>query len=166
MADINWKKLRENATSVLTGDYPVQVEKASHKVSQAGNPMISMTLVVTGGPFAGRKVFHNLVLADAQFAQKKFFNHLEALGADERFFDTEPTMDAVVAQIMGRQAVATFKEGEFRGEPKEEVEAMKAASGPFVSTAGSANPFGEAASLKPAAPTVAADASAPPADPF
>lgn len=169
MAQGSWKKLRENATTNLTGDFPVEVVKATHGESSNKNPMVKVQLKVTAGPFAGRVIFHNFVLSDNQFVQRKFFTDLAVLGADDAFFDQEPSMDMLCSQIMGRQAVVTVEPREWNGEMRENVTAFKAATGPFVSTAGSTDPFAtgvtvNAAPVK-AEPTVASGET-PPDDPF
>jgi hypothetical protein len=172
---IDFKSLRKTAMTVLTGDYAVVVDKVTYKKTQKDQPMWMVALKVTAGPFAGRVVNLNLVLStDHQFMMQRFFGFMEALGADEAFFDASPTNEAVCAQIQGRHAIATFEESktEFRGAKSEEVKALVAAGvgGVTVATTGvslAATSLPKATSL-PAATTatVATDASAPPADPF
>lgn len=167
---IGFKKLRETATTVLQGDYPVVVDKVTYKRTQKNNePMWVITLKVTAGPYTGRTVGLNLVLsAEHQFMVKRFFNFMNVLGADDKFFDAEPTPDAVSLQIQGRHAIATFEEGkEFRGEKREEVAALKAATGGTVTVSVG---MPQASSLPAAAPVVvtapATEGIAPPEDPF
>lgn len=169
MAQGSWKQLRENTTTVLEGDFPVEITKSIAATSSNGNPMIKVTAKVTAGPFAGRTLFGNFVVSDSQFGMKNFFRHMEALGADSKFFDTEPSMEAVAAQINGRQAIVTVTKREWNGEDRENITDWKKAGGPFVSTAGSSSPFGGASELpaaKKAEPSVAEDKTAPPDDPF
>jgi len=124
---IDFKKLRANANTVLQGDYPVVADKVTYKKTQTDKHMWTVNLKVTAGPYAGRVITHNMVLSpELDFAVKRFFREMEALGADEKFFDSNPSVDAISAQITGRHALATFKESEkeFRGEKREEVVQM------------------------------------------
>lgn len=167
---IGFKRLRETATTVLQGDYPVVVDKVTYKRTQKDAPMWVITLKVTAGPYTGRTVGLNLVLSsEHNFMVKRFFNFMAALGADDKFFDAEPSPDAVSLHITGRHAIATFEAGkEFRGEVREEVTALKAATGNVSVGVGTSLP--QASSLPAAAPVVTAptvaEGIAPPEDPF
>lgn len=171
---IGFKKLRETATTVLQGDYPVVVDKVVFKRTQKNNePMWIITLKVTAGPYTGRSVGLNLILSGEHvFMQKKFFRFMEVLSADAAFLDAEPSPDAVCLQITGRHAIATFKEGaEYRGEKREEVEDLKPATGAVSVSVGAGVTVGmPTASSLPAAVTVTTDPAgeeiAPPEDPF
>lgn len=169
---INFKSLRQAATTVLQGEYPVVVDKVVFKFTQKNNePMWAITLKVTAGPFTGRSVTHYLVLSsEHQFLQKRFFSHMKALGADDTFMDANPSPEAICAHITGRHAVATFKESEqeFRGEKREEVENLVAAQAGGVSiglgsgvTVAASLPKATAVSVAPAGGEVA-----PPEEPF
>lgn len=157
---INFKKLRETATTVLQGDYKVVADKVTFKKTQKDAPMWVINLKVTDGPFAGRTVNLNLILShEHNFMVKRFFKFMGALGADDKFFDANPSPDAVSAHVQGRHAIATFKEGaEFRGEKREEVEDLRSADGAVVTVAASSLP--KATALSPAAPVVTVSAPA------
>ena len=166
---IGFKKLRETASTVLQGDYPVVVDKVTFKRTQTDKPMWTVVLKVTAGPYTGRAITHFMTLnSDHDFLVKRFFQQMEALGADAAFFDAEPSTDAVCAQIQGRHAIATFKEGEFRGEKREEVEKLSPAGAGVTVAVGV--PQAVATSLPKAASLPAAAAAStgdePPADPF
>ena len=168
---IDFKKLRETANTVLQGDYPVVADKVTYKKTQTDKHMWTVNLKVTAGPYAGRVVTHNMVLSpELDFAVKRWFREMDALGADEKFLDTKPSPDAICAQIQGRHALATFKqsEKEFRGEKREEVVNLVAAKGGVVTVAG-ASGLPTASALPAAAPvTVATPVAAgeAPKDPF
>lgn len=164
---IEFKKLRETASTVLTGEYAVVVDKAEFKRTQKNNePMWVLTLKVTSGPYAGRTVRHNLVLsATHTFMVNRFFNHMKALGLDDDFFDGTTSPDAVSAAVMGKHAIVTLKESssEFRGEKQSEVEEMKPATGVVSISLGAGATM--AASLPSATPSTA-EGITPPEEPF
>jgi hypothetical protein len=168
---IDFLSLRKTAMTVLEGDFPVVVSKVTYKKTQKDQPMWVITLSVTAGPYAGRSIGLNLVLAtEHQFMVSRFFRFMEALGADENFFASKPSTDAVCAQIQGRHAIATLKEGkEFRGEKREEVDNLVSAGagigGVSVSVGG---PVTVAATTLPKATSLPAAGAgeAPPEDPF
>jgi hypothetical protein len=166
---IGFKKLRETATTVLQGDYPVVVDKVTYKRTQTDKPMWTITFKVTAGPYTNRAITHFMTLnSDHDFLVKRFFQQMEALGADAKFFDAEPSTDAVCAQIQGRHAVATLKEGEFRGEKREEVEKLTAAGTGTVTvaTTGISSGLPQASTLPKAATIPVSSGDEPPADPF
>jgi hypothetical protein len=168
---IDFKKLRANANTILQGDYPVVADKVTYKKTQTDKHMWTVNLKVTAGPYAGRVITHNMVLSpELDFAVKRFFREMDALGADEKFFDSNPSVDAISAQIQGRHALATFAESknEFRGEKREEVVNLVAAKGGVVTVAG-ASGLPTASALPAATPVAVAtpvDAGEAPTDPF
>lgn len=169
MSDIDWASLHKLSTTVLTGDFPIAVVKATAGQSQNGKPMIKCQLKVTEGPYAGRTINHNFTItAENPNAMGFFFAAMKKLGADDAFFATGPNLDQIAAQIINRQALVTLAPNEFNGVTREQVSVWKEALGvgSFVSTAGSSSPLsGLAASALPVAQTVA-PSTEPPADPF
>lgn len=170
---IDFKKMRETASTVLQGDYPVVVDKVEFKRTQKNSePMWVLTLKVTAGPYANRTVRHNMVLSGVHnFMVNRFFREMAVLGLDDAFFDAQPSPDSISAAITGRHCIATFKEGsEFRGEKREEVAELKPATGGISISVGAgvtAANLPSASSLPAAAavPVVSGEA-APPEDPF
>lgn len=171
---IDFKKMRETASTVLQGDYPVVVDKVEFKRTQKNSePMWVVTFKVTAGPYTGRTVRHNMVLSGVHnFMVNRFFREMAVLGLDDAFFDAQPSPDSVSASITGRHCIATFKEGsEYRGEKREEVEELKPATGGISVSVGAgttvSSSLPSASSLPTAAavPVVSGEA-APPEDPF
>jgi hypothetical protein len=172
MGTTSFKDLRKNAMTVLTGDFPVVVEKVVHdKPSQSGKDMLRCTLKITSGPYAVRTINHMFTIsAENPVSMNIFFRHMDVLGADEKFFDTDPTLASIAAQITDRHAIVTLAEDEYNGVKKEKVTGWKKATAAQVAVAGGA-PLAacQAASLPAATVTVAtpvSDASTPPVDPF
>lgn len=172
---IDFKKLRETATTVLQGDYAVVVDKAEFKLTQKNSePMWVLTLKVTAGPYTGRTIRHNLVLSSTHtFMVNRFFSHMAVLGLDSSFFDANPSPDAVSIAVTGRHAIANLVESksEFRGEKQSEVSELKPATGGVSVSVGAGAAVGmPAASSLPAAVAVttapAGEQIAPPEDPF
>lgn len=168
---IDFLSLRKTAMTVLEGDFPVVVQKVTYKKTQKDAPMWVISLAITAGPYTGRTISLNLVLStEHQFMVSRFFRFMEALGADEKFFATKPSTDAVCAQIQGRHAIATLKEGkEFRGEKREEVDNLVSAGVGAGVSVSVGSPVTVAATTLPKAtslPAAAAAGEAPPEDPF
>lgn len=174
---INFKKLRETATTVLQGDYAVVVDKAEFKLTQKNSePMWVLTLKVTAGPYTGRTIRHNLVLSSTHtFMVNRFFSHMAVLGLDASFFDANPSPDAVSIAVTGRHAIANLVESksEFRGEKQSEVSELKPATGGVTVSVGAgatvSSSLPQASSLPAAVTVVTAPAGeqiAPPEDPF
>ena len=180
---INWKDLHKDATTVLTGDFPVVVVTAVATTSSGGKPMIKATLKIESGTFAGRTLFNNFnVTADNPSAMRIFFGQMSVLGLGTPFWNTNPTMEQVAAALVGRRAIVTVGVRQWQGTDREQVENWKpAVGGPggggqgvlggFTPTP-TGNPTLRFDSVPtpgtpPAEPVVAAQPStSPPVDPF
>lgn len=90
--------------------YAFKVVKAEATVSSNGNTMYKLTNEVQNGPHAGRYVFDNITLTENTVSW--FFRKMNALGADEAFFKTNPTPQGVADRILN-----AFFEGEVEIEP-------------------------------------------------
>jgi hypothetical protein len=130
MGDINWGQLHDESTTVLTGDFPVVITKAEAKQSQGGKPQFKLQLAIESGPYSGRKLPTSITIsAESSGAMKMFFLHMAVLGLDKAYFQQNPSMERIAADLLGRRAVVTLEEREWQGRVSESVKAWKAAAG-------------------------------------
>jgi len=113
------------------GTYDVIVENAEAKTSSSGNPMFSLTLVVTSGDFENRKLFTHVVFAPKTMGQAK--RTINRLGLAELlegpFAVDQDTADKFVG-IYARAVVGIQKyEGEDRNNVKNLLPAMGESDG-------------------------------------
>lgn len=169
MSSINWKDLRKNATTVLEGEFGVLIFKSEAGLSSNGKDMIKIQLKISSGPHAGRTVFHNFVVSEHPFAQKRFFEDLAVLGLDEAWFDANnPSMELIASTLLNKNAVVVLEKNTYNGTEREQVKSWKSSSGggPSGGLSGmTAAPLAHPLASN-TAPTVAEDTTAPPADPF
>lgn len=90
--------------------YPLKVVKAEATTSSNGNLMYKVTAEVQQGPHAGRYIFENITLTENTGTW--FLRKMNALGADEAFFRTNPEPQQVADRILN-----AFFEGEVEVEP-------------------------------------------------
>lgn len=158
MAGTSWGALAQKAAEapgggsfepLPPGKYQVKVEAAEARQTQTNKLMFVLTLVVTAGTHAGRKVWTNMVLSpENATALSIFFRQMAAIGADANFFATEPDEPTICARIIDKTAVAVVayrKDDPTRNDVKD---LQPDTSDPLASGGGTAAP------------------SAPPADPF
>jgi hypothetical protein len=165
MAETSWKSLHKAGTTVLEGEFPVIVHKAEAGQSQNGKTMIKCQLKVESGPYAGRTISHNFTFSpENPNAVAFFFSDLALLGADDKFFETDPNTSDIAQRITGARATALLEKNNYQGRDREQVKRFSApgAGGPFVATSG----FPAATALPQASSLPAAGSAAPPKDPF
>lgn len=169
MATKSWAELMgsaeepEDFTPLPAGPYTVRVESCEVRPTKTQKTMFAVTYVVTEGPYAGRKIWQNLVVSpESPKAMGFFFADMAKLGASKEFFATEPAPEAVAAQIAGTTVQVTI--GPQRNDPtRQEVKRIASLDG----AAPAAAP--QFAAAQPVAPAPAAPAPAPrqaPARPF
>lgn len=179
----SWGSLLDEAGDVTfdvlpDADYNVKVEKANPKMAGSGNLMFELTLVVTSGPYAKRKLWTNVVVAPGnQVALNIFFRKMHAMGIAKEFFGANPSDSQVAEAMVGREFRAQVGNKMYQGEKRNEVKgfapvsATAAAGSPAVppppsiptpSTPGVPVTAGAGVAPAPAPPAPAA-AAAPPA---
>jgi len=97
---------KEAGFSVLpAGDYDVVIDTANHKqVANGDKEAIAVKFKVENGPNAGQSVFNNFVLSpDNANALAFFFRHMNALGLTENYFTSNPPLERVAADLIGRR---------------------------------------------------------------
>lgn len=90
--------------------YALKIVKAEATTSSNGNLMYKVTAEVQNGPHAGRYIFENITLTENTGTW--FLRKMNALGADEAFFRTNPEPQQVADRILN-----AFFEGEVEVEP-------------------------------------------------
>jgi hypothetical protein len=127
---INWSDLHKDATTVLTGDFPVVVTSATAAQSSTGKPMIKATLKIESGTFAGRSLFNNFnVTADNPSAMRIFFGQMSVLGLGTAFWNSNPTLEQVADALVRRRAIVTVGSRQWQGTDREQIENWKPAVG-------------------------------------
>lgn len=166
----NWGEQRKNATTILTGDFPVIFAAAESKKSSNGKPQISYTLKITSGPYVGRTIKGQITFSpENPVALKMFFQQMDSLGFGEAFFaqlqaenlSVEEAFNRIASGLQGKQLTAELENKPWNGMDREVVKTFKnsgAATG-FTTSAAVAVPVALPAAVE-AAP------SGPPADPF
>lgn len=166
MGEMNWSQMRQDATTVLTGDFPVVIVGSEGGKSQNGKPMIKLKLRVESGPYAGREVRNNMTLSpENPTAVKMFFLNLERLGLGAAYFDANPDAEMVqiAADLLGRRAVVTLESRTWNGVASENVKTWKSA---LDGGAVELSEFGFAGMEAVELPAAVTTSTAPPDDPF
>lgn len=171
MSETSWKSLRNAAMTVLEGDFPVVVVAAEATKSQNGKKMLKCKLKVESGPYAGRTIPHNFTFSpESPNAVWFWFNDLAILGADDAFFDTDPSDTQIAMQIVNRRATVTLEKKTYNGRDSEQVKRWHAPVGASFVTVGVPSDLPTATTLPAASAVTVAAPSGPadgePVDPF
>lgn len=154
MAGINFKQLRQDAMTILEGDFPATVSDCTAVVNSKGNPMLKVKFKIASGPYAGRPFWTNInITPSSQFAMKIFFRHMAAMGISDAFLDAEPEMEMLAAKLSNANCVIRLKKGSYQGVEREEVD--------DILPLGSPTSGGSGASALPTALPVALPVSLP-----
>lgn len=107
------------------GPYNLKITKAEMKQSKGGagkpqRPMIAITTVIDGGPYATLPVWHNFVYTEENLnAKRMFYNQLALLGI------VNPGTGAqVCAQLVGRVFNANVGHRDYNGTPQNTIERL------------------------------------------
>lgn len=168
-----WSALLDEAGDVSydilpDADYNVKVEKAEAKQSANGNLTFNLTLIVTTGPYAKRKLWTNVTVVPTNpTALNFFFRKMAAMGISKDFFANNPSDSQVAQAMVDREFRAQVGNRTYQGEKKNEVKGFApiaqtgAAGAPTVPPAPTVTPPAHAAPVN-AGPAVApAPAPAP-----
>lgn len=142
MASYQWSDLRAQAEKeggssggfpvVPAGEYDVKVATATVKPTSTGKEMIKIMFDIQSGPYAGQKLFDQLVVSPGSAkAMSILFRQLDALGA-KSVLDNNGSLEQVAATIVNATAKVKVVAGEYRGEPKAEVKDIMPASSPLA----------------------------------
>lgn len=143
MAEATWSQMHKDATTSLTGEFPVVfVDPCTGVKSGNGKDMVKWKAKIETGPYAGRPLWGNFTISpESPVAMRIFFSHMAILGFDQRFFAandqlTGEQMVALIAQqLPGRKAIAEVGVRQWQGQDREEVQNWKLALGGAAGTA-------------------------------
>lgn len=152
MADLNFKQLRQDAMTVITGLFVASITEATVVQNSKGNPMIKTKWKIQSGPYTGRPLYNNFnITVDSPAALKMFFSQMSLLGFDTAYFDRLPDGEMGVNQIardmVGKTAELKIGSRTWNGTEQENVEEIRPAPAGF----GGSGPVGGA--LPQALPT-------------
>lgn len=171
---VSWSDLQRAAGEagfdpVPAGPYDVIVDSASVKAATNGKNMIACKFKIESGPAAGRVVYNQFVISpDNENALAFFFRHMSALGLTDEYFSSNPTLERVAADLIGRRCVVQVSIRQWQGTDRNQVDAVAPpAGGPVTPPVMSGLPGIPAAGPAPVVPGVPAvpTASAPAAPP-
>jgi Protein of unknown function (DUF669) len=107
---LNWQDLQKAAGEagfdpVPPAEYDVAVEAATVKSTSNGDKqMIATTFVIEGGAFDKKKIFNQFVISpDNPNALAFFFRHMSALGLGETYFASNPPLERVAGDLVGKR---------------------------------------------------------------
>lgn len=130
MATVPWADLQKAAGDAAfeplpVGTYDVTVDTAEATQSSSGKDMIKVKFKVLGGPHEGRGLFNQFVISpDSANALAFFFRHMAAFGLDEKYFATNPQLEAVAAALVGKVCRVKVSIREWQGQDRNQVDAV------------------------------------------
>lgn len=144
MASINWNQYiaaaeaagesLEDFTPIPAGTYEVNVLEAAAVKTKGQNgkavkDMLKLTLVVEGGPHAGRRLWSNQVFSpESPKAVAIFIRTLKSLGVGQ-LMDAGASFEQIAAGLKGAAATVKVSVGEWGGKPKNDVDSLAGRSG-------------------------------------
>jgi len=139
MGAINWNTFIEQAeaaveslgefTPVPAGTYDAKVFKGEAKKTKNGKDMIVLTYVIEGGPHAGRRIWHNLVVSpESPKAMAILIRQLTSLGA-RPVLEANGSFEQIAGACQDALVTINVEVGEYQGKPKNEVKGVSARKG-------------------------------------
>ena len=135
---LNWSQLMQDAGNpaelIPDSDYAAVIDSCLHKQSKNGKDMYVAKWKLVSGPYAGKTLYHNLVISpESPNAMQMFFKQMNTLGLDAAFFGMNPTHEQVATNLIGRQAVISVGHKTWNNEARNEVTGIsRGAAGPQV----------------------------------
>jgi len=133
---MNWQDLIQQAeeggtyVAIPDGSYQAFVQDATTKSASTGKQMIVAVFEVLSGPHKGRRVWNNFTITrDNPNALAWFFKHMAALGLDKSFFAMGPSIEAVAAQMKGKQCVIDVASKVWNGETRNDIKKIAPLTG-------------------------------------
>lgn len=119
-----------NFDVIPRGKYPVIVDESEFSLSKSTrNPMITLRVEIQSGEYENRKLWHRLVLTRDNLGRVK--RELEVLGiaAPEdgiTFGQLKEWFRSLAdsGELIGQEAIAVVKVGEYQGEPRNEIRSL------------------------------------------
>lgn len=178
---VNWSDLAKAAgesgfDAVPAGSYDVFIESCEAKTASTGKNMLKTRFKIENGPKQGSSIFNNFVLSpENPNALAFFFRHMSSLGLGSSYFESNPPLERVAADLMGRRCRIEVSIRTWNDTQQNQVDrVLPPASGPSTvtnvgaSAAGGLSTFASPATPatpavpSPGAPTTAAPAPAVP----
>lgn len=152
---MNFGKMRQDAMTVLTGDFVVRCISADPTKNSNGDDMIKTKLQIIAGPYTGRNLLNNFnIIPSNTPALQMFFRHMNTFGLDEAYFAKLPNGEAGVHQIardmVGRVVEVTVEARKYQGVERENIKEIKPAP---AGLGGQGQPVANAQALPTALPT-------------
>ena len=139
----DWEALAKDAKSATTsyepapeGNYNLTVTEAKVEVvPSSGNTKFATSMVIDSGPFKGKRVWHDFVVArENKKALSIFFGNMSVFGMPFEFFDANTPDEAIVANILNKRISADLIVDTYNPEkPKNKIDkgwTIHAAKGP------------------------------------
>jgi len=106
-------------TAIPANDYDFVISKAEYKKASTGRDMISIQAKVVSGDHARRVVFNNFVMVyENPTSMRIFLSQMKVLGLDAGFFETNPSLEAVAAALVGTVFRGKVEVEQYKGEDK------------------------------------------------
>lgn len=172
MASANFKDLMKAAedagySNCPPGTYDVRVVAVEAKSTAKGKDMFVVKFEIMNGPNGGRKVTNRITISpESAPALAFFFRDMRAMGLDAAYFATNPSVQKVAADLVGRTCRIEVGVQTWNGEEREDVKKIMAPVGgpaptPSIAPSPVATPAPTPAPVPAAAPAIPADAAAP-----
>jgi hypothetical protein len=117
-------------TVVPAGDYDVVVDSASSKPTSSGKESIAVQFKVENGPHAGSSLFNQFVLSPENANALAFwFRHMAALGLTEQYFQSNPPLERVAADLIGRRCRVKASTRKWDNQDRNQIDAVLPAVG-------------------------------------
>lgn len=131
MATFSWGDLRQAAdeagfTTVPAGPYAVSVKTAEAKKTGTGKDKISVRFTINTGPMSGKSLFNDFVISPENgTALGFFFRHMKAMGLGPDYFATNPALEKVAQDLVGRSCEADVGIRLWNEEERNEIKGLK-----------------------------------------
>lgn len=117
-------------TVIPAGDYDVVVDTASHKTTSSGKESIAVQFKVENGPHASASLFWQAVLSpENPNALAFWFRHMAALGLTEAYFQANPPLPRVAADLIGRRCRVAVGIRQWEKQDRNEVKSVMPSDG-------------------------------------
>lgn len=161
MAGIDFKQLRQDATTVIEGLFVATIIECTWKPNSKGNPMWKCKWQIQADQYTGRPIWNNMNLTpDSPAALKMFFGQMAVIGLGADFFDRNPSEDEIANALIGRTAEIKVGKRTWNGADQEEIQEVRPAPAGFAQgsrsggSAGGTQPTALPQQLPQALPTV------------
>lgn len=135
MTGINFKDLYNEAGKLVPlGEYDTIVTKVEATTASTGKPMIKAQFVIEEGQFKNRTLFSQFTLsAENPNALRMWFNQMKQFGMEGAFWDTNPSLEDIAQNILGKRIRCVVNHREWQGNMRENVDGYKPsrATGPI-----------------------------------